>query len=213
MSHVAVNTPNTLRIFAARPATLVLLKGELGLFGLFRTLPYPINFQKLWAAINLARSTCAEDHAAPQVPSSPPAYDTTIRVIATTGTRASAAAASTPQRATTSVTARTAAREPVKQTTANQRPPQRLVPDAPATVRPPAPRLGTTAPGRGKAQQPPTPARATAPAVQRQRQPATPQITSGMRAAARYAAAHSGRDAPPAKPPRIPESDAFKRAR
>src|SRR3954469_21162225 len=57
LSHVAVNTPNTLRIFAARPATLNLLEGELGLFGLFRTLPYPINFQKLWAAINLARST------------------------------------------------------------------------------------------------------------------------------------------------------------
>src|ERR1700749_536714 len=44
LSHVAVNTPNTLRVFAARPATLSLLKGELGLFGLFRTLPYPINF-------------------------------------------------------------------------------------------------------------------------------------------------------------------------
>src|SRR3954454_10501062 len=60
LSHVAVNTPNTLRIFAARPATLNLLKGELGLFGLFRTLPYPINFQQLWAAINLARSACVE---------------------------------------------------------------------------------------------------------------------------------------------------------
>src|SRR5882724_6289670 len=60
LSHVAVNTPNTLRIFAARPSTLNLLKGELGLFGLFRTLPYPISFRKLWAAINLARSACAE---------------------------------------------------------------------------------------------------------------------------------------------------------
>jgi hypothetical protein len=60
LSHVAVNAPNTLRIFAARPSTLNLLKGELGLFGLFRTLPYPINFRKLWAAINLARSTCAD---------------------------------------------------------------------------------------------------------------------------------------------------------
>src|SRR6186713_2497686 len=73
LSHVAVNTPNTLRIFAARPATLNLLKGELGLFGLFRTLPYPINFQKLWAAISLARSACGEGTtaapaAAPQVP-------------------------------------------------------------------------------------------------------------------------------------------------
>ena len=60
LSHVAVNAPNTLRIFAARPSTLNLLKGELGLFGLFRTLPYPINFRKLWAAINLVRSTCAD---------------------------------------------------------------------------------------------------------------------------------------------------------
>ena len=64
LSHVAVNTPNTLRIFAARPSTLKLLKGELGLFGLFRTLPYPINFRKLWAALNLARSTCTDGQLA-----------------------------------------------------------------------------------------------------------------------------------------------------
>jgi CheY-like chemotaxis protein len=66
LSHVAVNTPNTLRIFAARPATLELLKGELGLFGLFRALPYPINFRQLWAAIQLARSCdTTEDVALP----------------------------------------------------------------------------------------------------------------------------------------------------
>src|SRR5260221_13325913 len=59
LSHVAVNTPNTLRIFAARPSTLNLLKGELGLFGLFPTLSYPINFRKLLAAINLDLSTLA----------------------------------------------------------------------------------------------------------------------------------------------------------
>src|SRR5262245_1526698 len=63
LSQVAVNTPNTLRIFAARPATLTLLKGELGFFGLFRTLPYPINFRKLWAAIELARSCCGDGAA------------------------------------------------------------------------------------------------------------------------------------------------------
>lgn len=67
LSHVAVNAPNTLRIFAARPSTLNLLKGELGLFGLFRTLPYPINFRKLWAAINLARGTCADAQPASQL--------------------------------------------------------------------------------------------------------------------------------------------------
>ena len=70
LSHVAVNTPNTLRIFAARPSTLKLLKGELGLFGLFRTLPYPINFRKLWASLSLARSCCieAEPRQAPPPP-------------------------------------------------------------------------------------------------------------------------------------------------
>ena len=66
LSHAAVNTPNALRIFAARPSTLQILKGELGLFGLFRTLPYPIDFRKLWAAINLARSCCAETELGPK---------------------------------------------------------------------------------------------------------------------------------------------------
>src|SRR6266403_3822 len=67
LSHAAVNTPNALRIFAARPSTLKLLQGELGLFGLFRTLPYPINFRKLWAAINLARSCCAQTEPGAEV--------------------------------------------------------------------------------------------------------------------------------------------------
>jgi len=65
LSQVAINTPNTLRIFAARPATLDLLKGELGLFGLFRTLSYPINFRMLWAALNLARSCSVESDVPP----------------------------------------------------------------------------------------------------------------------------------------------------
>jgi hypothetical protein len=68
LSHVAVNTPNTLRIFAARASTLNLLKGELGLFGLFRTLPYPINFRKLWAALNLARGCAVETGPPAQTP-------------------------------------------------------------------------------------------------------------------------------------------------
>jgi hypothetical protein len=63
LSHAAVNTPDTLRIFAAKPSTLNLLQGELGLFGLFRVLPYPINFRKLWAALDLARSCCVESGA------------------------------------------------------------------------------------------------------------------------------------------------------
>ncbi len=61
LSQVAVNSPNSLRMFAARPKTLQLLKGELGMFGLFRTLPYPIDFRRLWAALSLARSCCLEN--------------------------------------------------------------------------------------------------------------------------------------------------------
>lgn len=70
LSHVAVNSPNTLRIFAARPSTLETLKGELGVFGLFRILPYPINFRNLWAALTLARSCLVE---APPAPAAAPA--------------------------------------------------------------------------------------------------------------------------------------------
>jgi hypothetical protein len=68
LSHAAVNTPDTLRIFAARASTLRLLKGELGLFGLFRTLTYPINFRKLWAALDLARSCSVESKPRTQTP-------------------------------------------------------------------------------------------------------------------------------------------------
>src|ERR1700675_353450 len=66
LSHVVANAPDTLRIFAAPPSTLDFLKGELGLFGLFRTLPYPINFRKVWSAIDLVRSCCVESHVTPQ---------------------------------------------------------------------------------------------------------------------------------------------------
>ena len=71
LSHAAVNTPDTLRIFAAKPSTLKVLKGELGLFGLFRTLSYPINFRKLWAALDLARSCCAEQKQEPEAEQEP----------------------------------------------------------------------------------------------------------------------------------------------
>jgi hypothetical protein len=93
-------------------------------------------------------------------------------------------------------------------------PSQRAQPSPPA-----APTRAAQAQRHAKAvptQQPPAvaTARSTAAAMQRQSQPAPRQqeTTSGMRAAARYAAAHSGRNAS-AKPTRIPESDAFKRAR
>jgi len=222
LSHVAVNTPNTLRIFAARPATLVLLKGELGLFGLFRTLPYPINFRKLWAAINLARSTCEylvgpqvppkqqQPRREPQRPSAQPAFDATIRVIATSAK--SPAMPTTRQRATPPVTAPASG----KQSGANRGTSQSRGSVAPANTRPPQQRAAASAtrvastPAPGTRQQT---VRVTATTAQRQSQPAAPQITSGMRAAARYAAAHAGRDTIPAKPTRIPESAAFKRAR
>jgi hypothetical protein len=102
LSHVAVNAPNTLRIFAARPATLNLLTGELGLFGLFRTLPYPINFQKLWAAIDLARTTCVEPTSAAAAAPTPARAAPTPARAAPTPPRAAptpARAAPTPARA------------------------------------------------------------------------------------------------------------------
>jgi hypothetical protein len=298
LSHVAVNTPNTLRIFAARPATLILLKSELGLFGLFRTLPYPINFRKLWAAISLAREACAEEVvAAPgppvrhvvleetwsaadlgavtaaKLPRPPVAESRAAKSRATTAApRAQAPSGQRPpQRQTVAVpaTARPAQRNAAT-TTRTQRLQQRAAapadvpplhqdvttpargrPSPPATrasplppaVRPQAPvrsnvqpdkqgaamppparqqvqhRAATRAtPARGKAQgggQPtPEPTRVIAAAPRRQPQAARRQeITSGMRAAARYAAAHSGRGPGGAEPARIPESDAFKRAR
>jgi len=66
LSHAAVVSPNTLRIFAARPSMLTLLKSELGLFGLFQTLPYPINAAKLSFAVRLARAALS------QIPVEPP---------------------------------------------------------------------------------------------------------------------------------------------
>jgi hypothetical protein len=66
LSHVTVHAPNTLRILAARPSTLAFLEGELGLFGLFRTLPYPIKIRQVWSAIDLVRSCCVESEVTPQ---------------------------------------------------------------------------------------------------------------------------------------------------
>jgi hypothetical protein len=319
LSHVAVNTPNTLRIFAARPATLNLLKGELGLFGLFRTLPYPINFQKLWAAINLARSTCVEP--ARTAPPAPRAQDVVLEetwdgsevdVVAVAPKQpapAAAASAVQPRRSQqtadrlrvtsatrVSLAPTTAASAAVRSTTAPPREQSQLthlshieaaqqysfddvrvtatsargrkqhaqpsptgVPTRGASATTAArrsesgsqspaatPQRGAAASARRQAQSAPalqgtsvtaargpaatarrhsqpaqgqhatgaTGARTTAAAARRQGQPAARQkeITSGMRAAARYAAAHAGRDAS-AKQTRIPESDAFKRAR
>src|SRR5437868_2595829 len=47
LGQIARDTPDTLRVFAARRSRLQLLKGKLGPFGLFRTLAYPIDPQEL----------------------------------------------------------------------------------------------------------------------------------------------------------------------
>ena len=56
IGQIARSSPDTLRIFAARRSRLQLLKGKLGPFGLFRTLAYPIEPQKLLSALTLARA-------------------------------------------------------------------------------------------------------------------------------------------------------------
>jgi hypothetical protein len=56
LGEIARNSPDTLRIFAARRSRLELLKGRLGPFGLFRTLSYPIDARKLFSALTLARA-------------------------------------------------------------------------------------------------------------------------------------------------------------
>jgi DNA-binding NarL/FixJ family response regulator len=61
LGEIARNSPDTLRIFAARRSRLELLKGKLGPFGLFRTLSYPIDPRKLFSALNLARAGLETD--------------------------------------------------------------------------------------------------------------------------------------------------------
>jgi DNA-binding NarL/FixJ family response regulator len=56
LGQIARSSPDMLRIFAARRSRLQLLKGRLGRLGLFRTLPYPIDAQKLLSALTLARA-------------------------------------------------------------------------------------------------------------------------------------------------------------
>jgi periplasmic protein TonB len=54
LGQVARKWPAVLRVFAADPQRLRLLKGRLGPFGLFQTLGYPIDPDRLIAALNLA---------------------------------------------------------------------------------------------------------------------------------------------------------------
>jgi ActR/RegA family two-component response regulator len=64
IGQIARSSPDTLRIFAARRSRLQLLKGKLGPFGLFRTLAYPIEAQKLLSALTLARAGLGIDMTA-----------------------------------------------------------------------------------------------------------------------------------------------------
>ncbi len=202
LSHVAVNAPNTLRIFAARPSTLSVLKGELGLFGLFRTLPYPINFPKLWAAINLARSTCADGQPAHK-------GNGVKHVVLEDGWQPKQQVAAAPR---VKPDAGGAKRQPVRSPNAPiaaARTGARLPP-------PPAPQAANASAARATANAHP----------QVQQAPRRPD-TSGIRAAARYAAAHAepvthnaAAKSPPASarptsPPQrqvIPQNEAFRRA-
>lgn len=68
LGQIARNSPDTLRVFAARQSRLQLLKGKLGPFGLFRTLAYPIDPQKLLSALTLARAGLEIDAPAPKTP-------------------------------------------------------------------------------------------------------------------------------------------------
>jgi hypothetical protein len=56
LGQIVRNSPDTLRVFAARRSRLQLLRGKLGPFGLFRTLNYPIDPKALQAAFTLARA-------------------------------------------------------------------------------------------------------------------------------------------------------------
>jgi DNA-binding NarL/FixJ family response regulator len=67
IGQIARSSPDTLRIFAARRSRLQLLKGKLGPFGLFRTLAYPIEPQKLLSALTLARAGLEIDVTAPEI--------------------------------------------------------------------------------------------------------------------------------------------------
>jgi hypothetical protein len=191
LSHAAVNTPDTLRIFAARPSTLNLLQGELGLFGLFRTLPYPINFRKLWAALNLARSCCVETEPRTPTPAQTPvnggAAAHAARPLRQTEPRQAAQAHANPTAQRMATTAGAARRTGAAATPTGQRT---------ANAGLAAARTGPVVNG-GRA------ARAASPSQQPQpRQVAASRATP----AARRAAAASRQDT------RIPQSEAFKRA-
>lgn len=56
LAHIAQRFPATLRVFAATQSRLQLLEDELGGFGIFRTIPYPIRHAPLLSVLIFARA-------------------------------------------------------------------------------------------------------------------------------------------------------------
>ena len=83
LGQIARNSPDTLRVFAARRSRLQLLKGKLGPFGLFRTLAYPIDPQELLSALTLARVGLEIDVPAPETRDAPALETPGVRAPAT----------------------------------------------------------------------------------------------------------------------------------
>jgi hypothetical protein len=73
LGQIVRDSPDTLRVFAARRSRLELLKGKLGPFGLFRTLSYPINPRELHSLLMLSRSGLETEMPAIEVPVAKPA--------------------------------------------------------------------------------------------------------------------------------------------
>jgi hypothetical protein len=65
LGQIARDTPLTLRILAASHSRLQLLSGELGRFGLFRTVAYPVVPLELLSALTLARACLRNQPVAP----------------------------------------------------------------------------------------------------------------------------------------------------
>jgi CheY-like chemotaxis protein len=59
LSHVGQRWPHVLRVLAIEPARRQLLRGRLGVFRLFETIPYPIDEARLEAALNRAADALA----------------------------------------------------------------------------------------------------------------------------------------------------------
>ena len=183
LGQIARNSPNTLRVFAARRSRLQLLKGKLGPFGLFRTLAYPIDPQELLSALTLARAGLVVDV---------PALETRDDVaLETRNVPAPAAARPTVERISlTSADAKFAIDVPTMVASMGRVRRSNL---------PPAPRLAPVVP------QPSAPRHQAAAAPARS---VPPESTSDARQPQQAAVVRSA--APPAAPPRLsPQSETF----